>query len=203
MTTNGSAAGLAATILEQWFGAPDSAEFNTERAQWFRRDAAFDAALRERFLPAWEDALAHPDGWGTGEDAPPDVACARIVLLDQFPRNMFRGDPRSFATDAQALSLAERMVARGDDLRLPTPYHRMFCYMPFEHAESLAAQQLAVERMTALRDDTQGRVDVVEWAVRHQVVIARFGRFPHRNAVLGRPSTPEELAFLQQPGSSF
>lgn len=193
----------AASILALWFGEPGSSDFNTERAQWFRRDAAFDSALRERFLPAWEEALANPDGWGTADDAAPDVACARIVLLDQFPRNMFRGDPRSFATDAQALALAERMIARGDDLRLPTPWHRVFCYMPFEHAETLDAQQRAVDLMTALRADTDGRVDVVEWAVRHREVIERFGRFPHRNAVLGRTSTPEELAFLQQPGSSF
>lgn len=198
---------LAARILAFWFGTPDSPDWDRERAMWFTRSEALDARVRAEFLPAWEAAHAGTDGWaafveGT-EQVAPETVCARIVLLDQFPRNMFRGGPRSFATDAPALALARRMVERGDDRRLPTPYHRMFCYMPFEHAEALDAQHAAVELMTALREDTAGRVDVVEWAERHRVVIARFGRFPHRNAVLGRPSTDEEVAFLRQPGSSF
>lgn len=193
----------AARILAFWFGTPDSDEWDQERKAWFTKDPQFDAVLRASFLPTWDTARAGRDDWSHAIDASPEVGCARIVLLDQFPRNMFRGDPRSFATDAQALALATRMVERGDDLRLPTPYHRMFCYMPFEHAESLEAQRRAVELMTALREDTAGRVDVVEWAVRHQAIIERFGRFPHRNALLGRESSPEETAFLQQPGSSF
>ncbi|CAG9173625.1 DUF924 domain-containing protein [Cupriavidus respiraculi] len=195
-------AGTAAQVLGFWFGEPGSAEWDAVRSVWFTKSEAFDAVVRERFLGAWEAAHAGTDGWDETA-ASPQARCARIVLLDQFPRNMFRGDPRSFATDAQALALATRMVESGDDLRQPTPWHRMFCYMPFEHAESAEAQRSAVRLMTALRDDTAGRVDVVEWAVKHQVVIDRFGRFPHRNRVLGRVSTPEEEVFLREPGSSF
>ncbi|NUT16735.1 MAG: DUF924 domain-containing protein, partial [Cupriavidus sp.] len=109
----------------------------------------------------------------------------------------------SFGTDAQALALARRIVASGLDRALPTDYHRMFCYMPFEHAESLEDQDEAVRLMTQLRDASGGAVDAVEWAEKHRAIIARFGRFPHRNAVLGRPSTAGEQAFLRQPGSSF
>lgn len=192
----------AAQVLAFWFGEPGSAEWDVVRPVWFTKSDAFDAVVRERFLRAWEAAHAGTDGWDLAA-ASALSTCARIVLLDQFPRNMFRGDPRSFATDAQALSLAARMVDSGDDLRLPTPFHRMFCYMPFEHAESAEAQHTAVRLMTALRDDTAGRVDVVEWAVKHRIVIDRFGRFPHRNGVLGRTSTAEEESFLREPGSSF
>lgn len=193
----------AARVLAFWFGTPDSDEWDQVRSVWFTKDPAFDETVRQAFLPAWDAARAGRDDWSMAIDASPEVGCARIVLLDQFPRNMFRGDPRSFATDGQALELAARMVERGDDLRLPTPYHRMFCYMPFEHAESLEAQRRSVELMTALREDTAGRVDVVDWAVRHLEIIERFGRFPHRNAILGRESTPQEVAFLRLPGSGF
>ncbi len=192
----------AAQVLAFWFGEPGSDEWDAVRPVWFTKSDAFDAIVRERFLRAWEAAHAGTDGWDASAASAP-VKCARIVLLDQFPRNMFRGDPRSFATDGQALALATQMVESGDDLRLPTPLHRMFCYMPFEHAESADAQRTAVRLMTALREETSGRVDVVEWAVKHQVVIDRFGRFPHRNRVLGRVSTAGEEAFLREPGSSF
>jgi uncharacterized protein (DUF924 family) len=195
-------AATAGQVLAFWFGEPGSAEWDRVRSVWFTKSDAFDATVRERFLSAWEAAHAGTDGWEPAV-ATAQAQCARIVLLDQFPRNMFRGDPRSFATDDQALALATRMVDAGDDLRLPTPFHRMFCYMPFEHAESVEAQRTAVRLMTALRDETQGRVDVVEWAVKHQIVIDRFGRFPHRNRVLGRVSTAQEEAFLREPGSSF
>ncbi|WP_420992721.1 DUF924 family protein [Cupriavidus sp. 30B13] len=190
----------AQRVLDFWFGAPGSAQWNTNRKAWFTRSAEFDATVRAAFLPLWEAmrAGAHED-WA--QTAP--GACARIVVLDQMPRNMFRHDARSFATDAQALQAARLMVAGGADRALPTPFHRLFCYMPFEHAESLAGQAESVRLMTALRDDSGGEVDTVAWALRHQAVVARFGRFPHRNAVLGRESTPQETAFLREPGSSF
>lgn len=190
----------AEDVLAFWFGTPDAPVWNAARREWFTKDDKFDAAIRARFLPAWQAAHdGAPDDWSVT----PEGACARIVLLDQFPRNMFRGDARSFATDAQALALARRMVALGWDRQLPTPWHRMFCYLPFEHAESLEAQDIAVREYAALREDTGGKVDTVEWAVKHHEIVARFGRFPHRNAALGRASTDEELAFLEQPGSSF
>jgi uncharacterized protein (DUF924 family) len=164
------------------------------RPEWFRKDAAFDAEIRRRFGPlidaAIEDRL---DGWG--DDAA--SALARIVLLDQFTRNVFRDTPRAFAGDAQALAAARAMVASGQDLEL-APLQRVFVYLPFEHAEDLDAQHEGVRLFERL-----GLEDYAEWARKHLTVIERFGRFPHRNAVLGRPSTPEEEAFLAQPGSRF
>lgn len=167
---------------------------------WFNGGDEVDMACRDRFLDLWQ--AAHDGGldhWVEG----PTGTLAYLILTDQFPRNMFRGDARSFATDAAALAVARRMLAEGWDRQLPTPWHRVFCYLPFEHAESLADQDISVRETTALRADTAGRVDVVEWAVKHREIIARFGRFPHRNAALGRESTVEELAFLKQPGSRF
>lgn len=190
----------ARAVLDFWFGQPGSPDWNVQRRDWFAKSDAFDARIRERFLATWQAIHdGEPDGWSVT----PEGACARIVLLDQFPRNMFRGDPRSFATDGQALALARRMLSDGSDRMLPTPWHRVFCYLPFEHAESLSDQDISVRETSALRDDSGGKVDTVEWAIKHRDVIARFGRFPHRNAVLGRASTPDELAFLKQPGSRF
>ena len=190
----------AQAVLAFWFGLPGSPEWDMSRREWFAKSDDFDASIREQFLPVWQ--AAH-DGADDDWSVTPEGACARIVLLDQFPRNMFRGDARSFATDARALAVARRMLAEGWDRQLPTPWHRVFCYLPFEHAESLAEQDISVRETTTLRADTAGRVDVVEWAIKHHEIIARFGRFPHRNAVLGRESSAEELAFLKQPGSRF
>ena len=194
----------AQDVLDFWFGTPGSAIWNTARKEWFTKRDAFDATIRDTFLPTWQAAYegAH-DGAADDWSSTPEGTCARLILLDQVPRNMFRGDPRTFATDAQAQALARRMLAQGWDRELPTPWHRMFCYLPFEHAESPEAQDIAVREYITLREDTGGEVDSVEWAVKHQEIIARFGRFPHRNAVLGRASTDDELAFLKQPGSSF
>jgi len=117
-------------------------------------------------------------------------------VLDQFPRNMFRGSAQTFSTDGRALAVASVIVERGFD-RLLSPAERTFAYLPFEHAEELAAQRRSLELFRA-RDP-----DNLEWAKRHHEIIERFGRFPHRNALLGRASTPEEIEFLKQPGSSF
>jgi uncharacterized protein (DUF924 family) len=171
------------------------------RREWFAKSDAFDASVRDAFLRAWEAEAAGLPATDWGDS--PEAGCARIVLLDQFPRNMFRNDARSFATDALALALARKMVDEGADRRLPTQWHRMFCYLPFEHAESLAEQDRSVALSTALRNETDGKVDVVKWAVKHRAVIARFGRFPHRNAALGRRSTPDEEQFLREPGARF
>ena len=190
----------AQAVLDFWFGLPGSPEWNVSRRQWFAKSDAFDATIRERFLPDWQ--AAH-DGIEDDWSVTPEGACARIVLLDQFPRNMFRGDPRSFATDGKALAMAQRMLDSGWDHRLPTPWHRMFCYLPFEHAESLDAQDISMRETIGLRDDTGGDIDQLEWAEKHREIIVRFGRFPHRNALLGRVSSEAEIAFLKQPGSSF
>lgn len=129
---------------------------------------------------------------------------ARILLLDQFTRNAFRNTPRAFAGDAQALALAESLVAAGRDKNL-TPHQRWFAYLPFEHSESLLDQERSVALCSGLRREMQNETfdGVYDYALRHREIVTRFGRFPHRNAILGRASTAEEIVFLGQPGSSF
>jgi uncharacterized protein (DUF924 family) len=162
--------------------------------QWFRKDAAVDAAVRQRFGELYE-RLARNGGeaWA----ASPEGALAAVIGLDQLPRNLFRGEPRAFASDGAALALAERAIARGLDQSL-APRQRMMLYMPFQHSEDPAVQA----RSEALFADV-GDPQALAFARRHREVIARFGRFPHRNAILGRVSTPEEREFLSQPGSAF
>jgi uncharacterized protein (DUF924 family) len=184
----------AQAVLDYWFGAPRSPEWNTVRPLWFTKSDATDDDIRSRFQSTWAAARAGAcDVWCET----PLGSCAFIILTDQLSRNMFRGRPESFATDAQALDVARKMVADGADLKLPTHFHRQFCYMPFEHDESLDSQDEAIRLFSELRDDT-GMGDALHWDI-----IVRFGRYPHRNAILGRPSTSEEIAFLAQPGSSF
>jgi uncharacterized protein (DUF924 family) len=184
-------------ILDFWFGRPGTREYGTERDFWFRKNPAFDADLAHRFGSAIETALAG----GYGEWTAPRAVLARILLLDQFTRNAFRDTPRAFAGDARALRLAEHVVDRGDDRDL-IAVERWFMYMPFEHAESLPAQERAIELFRRLGEET-GLASQLAWAEKHAQVIRRFGRFPHRNAILGRESTPDELAFLATPGSRF
>jgi uncharacterized protein (DUF924 family) len=180
---------LAVEVLGFWFG--EGAERGKAHKRWFEKNSTFDAEIRARFLPLYE-TLAGNDDWLSRADD----CLARIVVLDQFPRNMFRGTPRAFAADPAALAAAKHAVAKGYDRDLLT-VEKQFVYLPFEHSESLADQERACELMRPLGDD------LYDWAVRHQRIIARFGRFPHRNEILGRKSTPEEIEFLKQPGSGF
>ena len=180
---------LAQDVLDFWFGRGD--ERGKAHKRWFEKNAAFDAQIRSRFLTAYEQQLRDA-GWL----AEPASCLARIVALDQFPRNMFRGSARAFEADALALAAAKHAVAKGYD-RGMLDVERQFIYLPFEHSESLADQERACELMKPLGEELYG------WAVKHKVIIERFGRFPHRNALLGRASTPEEIEFLQQPGSGF
>lgn len=184
----------AAQVLSFWFGQP--------RAAWFSKDAAFDAEIRARFLPLYEEAAAgRLQAW---QEQAGDCL-ALVIALDQFPRNMFRaGSPeaaRAFAADALALDAARHAVRAGYD-RAMTPEERMFLYLPFEHSESLADQLVCGELMARLLpfEETAG---VYGYAVAHRVIIERFGRFPHRNAALGRASSAEEIEFLKGTGSSF
>ncbi|RAR56875.1 uncharacterized protein (DUF924 family) [Paraburkholderia unamae] len=189
----------ARDVLDFWFGAPDSEEFGRERKMWFRKRAAFDAQLRERFGALLEAAAAGElDAWR----ATPEGALALVIVLDQFSRNCHRGTPHAFATDEQALAVAREMVASGADLRLPTLQHRSFAYLPFEHAESAEAQRESLRLFGELAKEPEGQ-GYYDYALRHAKVIERFGRFPHRNAQLARPSTDDEAAFLREPGSSF
>jgi uncharacterized protein (DUF924 family) len=185
-------------ILDFWFGPPGSPQRGRPRQVWFRKNAEFDAEIRRRFLDEHEAALAGLRGdW----EATPHASLALVVTLDQFPRNMFRDTPRSFAADQAALGVARRMVDNGFDILL-RPIERCFVYLPFEHSEDLAAQRRSLALFEGLRfsSDSIGNID---YARRHYEIIARFGRFPHRNAILGRASTPEETEFLRQPGSGF
>ena len=188
---------LQQEILDFWFGVPGSAEHGKARDVWFRKDDEFDAAIRRRFGATVDRAIA---GEFTDWDAERG-ALARVLLLDQFTRNIYRGTPRAFAGDALARQIAEKAVSRGDDARL-IPVERWFLYMPFVHAESAGSQARSLELFTRLRDET-GLADPLDWAHRHAEVIRRFGRYPHRNAILGRQSTPEELEFIARPGSGF
>ena len=189
----------AQVVLDFWFGAPGSATHGQWRDAWFRKDATFDAAIAQRFGRVVEAAL----GGGLRDwMAVPEQALARIVVLDQFTRNMFRETPRAFAGDAAALEAAQAMVAAGHDRRLDA-IPRGFVYLPFEHAESLAIQDESVRLFGALADDDPALRHMLEYAHRHRDVIVRFGRFPHRNAVLGRNCTATELAFLSQPCARF
>jgi uncharacterized protein (DUF924 family) len=185
-------------IVDFWFGAPGTPEHGTSRDVWFRKDAAVDAAIGARFGEAVGIALA--GGFGAW-CASARGALARVLLLDQFTRNMFRDTPRAFAGDARALATAQDAIARGLDRELDR-YGRWFLYMPFEHAEDADAQRRSIDLFRALSEET-GDPSALEWAQKHADVIFRFGRYPHRNAILGRASTPEEEAFLAQPGSRF
>jgi uncharacterized protein (DUF924 family) len=181
-------------VLDFWFGAPGSVLYGKSRAEWFRKSDEFDALIHERFLTLFEQARGGAlTQWRTS----PLTLLALIVVLDQFPRNLFRDTRRAFESDAMALDSARHMTAMRWDQRL-NPVERQFVYLPFEHAEDVDAQRASMHLF-----ETLGRPDLVEWARKHYVVIERFRRFPHRNAILGRTSTPEEIEFLKQPGSSF
>jgi uncharacterized protein (DUF924 family) len=184
----------AREVLDFWFGQPPHAV----RDEWFRKDDAFDERIHDRFGQRVAAAVAGAFGdWC----ATPHGALARVLLLDQFTRNIYRNTPRAFAGDPGALATADEAVAKGFDRTLDA-FERWFLYMPFEHSEDLQTQERSLALFRALSAETGDR-SALEWAEKHTAVIRRFGRYPHRNAVLGRESTPEEVAFLTEPGSRF
>ena len=186
-------------VLEFWFGPADDPGHQLPRPAWFRKDPAFDLQVHERFGATIEAALAgRLQSWATE----PLPALAQVIVLDQFTRNAFRDTARAFAGDERALAAARAMVDSGEDRAL-SGVQRQFVYMPFEHAEDLAAQKQALQLFSRLGEDEPALADLLRWARAHHDIVARFGRFPHRNALLGRVSTPEEEAFLKTPGSSF
>lgn len=193
-------------ILVFWFGpaGPQGPVPRAHMARWWEKDPAFDEEIRLRFsdvmeLAAWGDL----DAWRET----PEGVLALLLLLDQFPRNVHRGTPGAFAQDAKALQIAREAVAQGVDRQLP-PLGRVFVYLPFEHAEDLAAQEEACRLFDALHaeapeDLREACATFADYARRHHAVVERFGRFPHRNAILGRETSAEEAEFLLQPGSAF
>ena len=175
----------AQAVLEFWFRGAEA------RKEWFEKNAAFDEEIRARFLALTQEAASGAlSNW---RNLPGDCL-ALILTLDQFPRNLFRAEARAFATDALALAAARHAVDHGFD-RAMLEVQRTFVYLPFEHSENLADQERSLELFAGNAN--------YEWARRHSEIVRRFGRFPHRNAVLGRQSTPAEIEFLRQPGSSF
>jgi len=187
---------LAPQVLGFWFG--EGAEYGKAHKRWFEKDPGFDALVTQRYQALHREMLQgrHRDWLGE-----PRACLARIIVLDQFPRHVYRGTARAFSTDALALQAAGKLVAEGWDRTL-LPVERMFAYLPFQHSESLADQERACELYESLKTFPEG-ADSHRYALAHRDIIRRFGRFPHRNAALARPSTPEEIEFLKQPGSSF
>ena len=186
-----------AEVLDFWFGAPGGPDYGKSRPLWFTKSKATDQALHDSFGSIVEAALNDQiDDWVRN---PRDVL-ASIIVLDQFTRNIYRDTPRSFAGDARALRLASDLVDRNED-RLLAPVERWFAYMPFEHSEFLNDQLESVRLFQQLAKD--GLDEPLPWAIKHLEVIQRFGRFPHRNSILGRESTAEEMEFLKEQGSRF
>ena len=186
-----SAIATAAEVLDYWFGAPGSADHGRRRDIWFKDGRTIDAEIRERFRPLHDEAACGAlDRWR--EDA---RACLALILaLDQFPRHIFRDRPRAYATDPRALATAKFALEAGYDRDRPIVELNFF-YLPFSHAEDLAAQHRSVELRRALPEHEEKEKSVSR-AIDHMEVIARFGRFPHRNDIVGRETTPEEARFL-------
>ncbi len=186
----------ARAILDFWFGQVRA--LGSPRIEWFRKDRGFDEEIRTRFGPLHGQAERRElEAWR----ASPETMLALILILDQFSRNLFREDARAYAQDEHARLCANEALLRSDDLAL-LPVQRQFLYMPFEHSEDLADQERGVELMRSLEsfEETRG---LTAWAEKHRDIIERFGRFPHRNAILGRASTAAETEFLKHPGSRF
>jgi len=186
-------------VLDFWFLAPDDPGYLKTRAEWFQKNAAFDDAIRQRFGHLVEQAVA---GGLQEWQSEPQGALARVLLLDQFTRNIWRDTDRAFAGDGQALALAQSMIASGADKTLSTA-EAQFIYLPLMHAEDLPTQEQCVALYTDLAARDPAQANALDFAVQHRDIIARFGRFPHRNGQLGRTSTAQEIEFLTQPGSSF
>jgi uncharacterized protein (DUF924 family) len=185
-------------VLDFWFGAPPDGVTPARRELWFGKNSSTDEIIRVRFAATHEEARqGRLNAWLMTSHA----SLAFILVTDQFPRNMFRGLPGAFATDALALGAARQALAEGFDRGL-RPVQRAFVYLPFEHSEDAADQTRAVALFQAMRaePDMEG---FYRYALAHQRIIERFGRFPHRNAILGRASTVEETQFLREPGSRF
>lgn len=194
------------SVLDFWFGAAGRAGeiAARQRKLWFGKTAENDQAVSERFSNTLATASAGKlDHWANS----PRGRLALVIVLDQFPHHIFRDQPQAFATDPQALALSLAALTASEDLQL-TPIERVFLYLPLEHAESPEMQARSVSLYASLANeataDERALFDgFLDYAQQHRDVVERFGRFPHRNAILGRPSTPAELEFLKQPGSRF
>lgn len=185
---------LAPEVLRFWFG--EGADYGKVHKRWFNKDPALDEEIRQRFSRLHQEQSSSHE-WLEH----PRTCLARILVLDQFPRHIYRGRAESFSSDALALAAAKHLVARGWDEGM-LAVERMFAYLPYQHSESLEDQNRALELYRGLKAFPE-TADTERYAIAHHDIIRRFGRFPHRNAALGRRSTPEEIEFLKGPGSSF
>jgi uncharacterized protein (DUF924 family) len=191
LSTNIALPERAAALFDFWFGLPKDPERLHHRQIWFRSTPEFDEAVRANFAGDHELAMA---GAYSAWEAAPLGALALVMLLDQVPRNIFRSTPRAYISDSLALATTNRALARGCDREVPDAW-RLFFYLPLEHSEVLADQQRGLDLMLAI-PPVQGRPGDGHMTRLHLEIIERFGRFPHRNAILGRTSTPDELVFL-------
>jgi uncharacterized protein (DUF924 family) len=181
-------------VLSFWFGEPDSPEYGQPKNFWFQSNPLLDQQIRDQFEDIYQKALK---GDLNGLMDTPEGSLALILIFDQFSRNMYRGTAQAFATDHKAREIAKAAIDQGFDKQLPH-HHRAFLYLPFEHSESLEDQEKSVALFESL-----GNKENLDYALRHREIMVRFGRFPHRNIILGRESTPEEIDFLKEPNSSF
>jgi uncharacterized protein (DUF924 family) len=189
-------------VIAFWFGVPGSPDWLQPKPEWFRKDPAFDALIEARFGGLLERALHGRLEDDVEEQNLLDTRLARIIVCDQFSRNVWRGRPKAFALDPIALATSRTLIGTAQERAMPA-VQRIFVYMPLMHSEVLADQRECVSLFEALAAESALAKDSLDFAHRHLAVIERFGRFPHRNEILGRKSTDEELAFLRQPGSSF
>jgi uncharacterized protein (DUF924 family) len=188
----------ARALLDFWFGPPGDPGREQHREVWFKATDEFDGSLRRAFLADYEAAAA---GVLLPWEASPEGALALVLLLDQVPRNIFRGTPRAYATDPAARAAADRALARGFDQQVP-PAWRLFFYMPYHHSEDIADQRRSAKLFNAVPRNPDRRGSLRRYGLPYIEVIERFGRFPHRNQILGRQSTDEEIAFLAELKSS-
>jgi len=188
----------AKALLDAWFGPPGDPNRERQREIWFKSTAEFDASLRDAFLTDYEAAAA---GQLPPWEALPEGALALVLLLDQIPRNIFRGTPHAYATDAAARAVADRALEQGFDRLVPAVW-RLFFYMPFHHSEDIADQRRSVTLFDALPRNPDRRLSLRRYGRPYVEIIERFGRFPHRNKILGRESTPDEIAFLAERDKS-
>jgi uncharacterized protein (DUF924 family) len=195
---NGALPARAEALLTFWFGPAGDPDRETHRDIWFKSTPEHDAKLRRLFLSDYEQAAA---GALAAWEAAPESALALLLLLDQIPRNIFRGTQRAYATDAAARAAADRAIQKGFDAMMPAAWRKFF-YMPLHHSENAADQRRSIELMQAVPNDP-ARAENIRYAGRYLDIIERFGRFPHRNAVLGRVSTADEIAFLDEPESQL
>ena len=188
----------ASAIIDFWFGPPDDPARTEKRQLWWQKDPEFDREIAHRFAGSVAEAA---NGGFEDWEKTPETALALLILLDQFPRNIHRGSPAAFAGDPRARHLADQFVNKGWDAKLPAAW-RQFVYLPFQHSEDLEDQKRCLALAATLPDEAEEE-SFLDFSRRHYEIIARFGRFPHRNDALGRETTEEEAAFLKQPGSSF